>query len=85
MHVHPVTSAIPLIGTYALANEHAAAAQRAAEIRKRLRRSAQSLDAGDDPEATLLIGQWLDASPDRALADDEYHASAQEDSDPGRF
>lgn len=77
MHVHPVMNAIPLIGSYALANEDAAAAERAAEARKRLRRTAQSLEAEADPDATLLVGQWLSTNHELALSGDEYRASAQ--------
>src|ERR1700728_2948196 len=39
----------------------AAAAQRASEVRKRLLKSARSVVADPDPDASLLIGQWLDS------------------------
>ena len=77
MHVHPAAVGLHAINTYALANERAASAQRAAETRKRLLKSAQSIAAGSDPDATLLIGQWLDSRHSQVLPGDEYHAAAE--------
>jgi hypothetical protein len=79
MHIHPAAVGLYAINAYALANERAAAAQRAAEVRKRLRQSAQSIDgeASTDPDAALLIGQWLDSRHSQVLPGDEYHAAAE--------
>jgi len=41
--------------------ERAAAAQRAASVRKKLIRSASELEGMASPEETLLIGQWMDS------------------------
>ncbi len=57
--------------------ERAAAAQRAAEVRKRLLKSLQSIESDADPDATLLIGQWLDSRHSQVLPGDEYHAAAE--------
>ncbi len=81
MHVHPAAVGLHAINTYALANERAANTQRVAETRKRLRQSAQSIAADSDPDATLLIGQWLDSRHSQVLPGDEYHA-ASEGKDP---
>jgi hypothetical protein len=80
MHIHPAAVGLQSINTYALANERAAN-ERAAETRKRLLKSAQSIEAGSDPDATLLIGQWLDSRHSQVLPGDEYH-SASEGKDP---
>ncbi|MFZ0337660.1 MAG: hypothetical protein WAL45_06480 [Terracidiphilus sp.] len=79
MHMHPAAIGLQPISSYAAGNERAAAAQRAAETRKRLLRSAQSIEgqATTDPDATLLIGQWLDSRHSQVLAGDEYHAAAE--------
>ena len=79
MHIHPTGVGLHAINTYALANERAANAQRAAEIRKKLLKAAQSddLDVNTDPDATLLVGQWLDSRHSRVLSGDEYHAAAE--------
>jgi hypothetical protein len=79
MHIHPTGVGLHAINTYSLANERAANAQRAAEIRKKLLKAAQSddLDVSTDPDATLLVGQWLDSRHSRVLSGDEYHAAAE--------
>ncbi len=79
MHIHPAAIGLQPISSYAAGNERAAAAQRAAEIRKRLLKSAQSGEdeATADPDANLLIGQWLDSRHSQVLPGDEYHAAAQ--------
>ena len=79
MHMHPAAIGLQPISSYAAGNERAVASQRAAEIRKRLLKSAQSLesDAATDPDATLLIGQWLDSRHSQVLSGDEYHAAAE--------
>ena len=86
MHVHPAAVSLHSINTYALDNERAVAAQRAAEVRKRLLKSAQSIDAAaaTDPDATLLIGQWLDSRHSQVLPGEEYYSAAEgKDSDLG--
>jgi hypothetical protein len=79
MHVHPAAVGLHAINTYALANERAANAQRAAEVRKKLLKAAQTgdLEVNTDPDATLLIGQWLDSRHSQVLSGDEYHAAAE--------
>jgi hypothetical protein len=79
MHIHPAAIGLQPISSYAAGNERAAAAERAAEIRKRLFKSAQSGEdeATTDPDANLLIGQWLDSRHSQVLPGDEYHVAAQ--------
>jgi len=73
MHVHPAAVGLHGINTYSLANERAAIAQRAAEVRKKLLKAAPTgeLEVDSDPDATLLIGQWLDSQPSQVLPGDE--------------
>jgi len=77
MHIHPV-AAPSAINSYGLTNERAANA-RAAETRKKLLKVGQSDDAevNSDPDATLLIGHWLDSRHSQVLPGDEYRAAAE--------
>lgn len=79
MHVHPAAVGLHAINTCALANERSWAAQRAAGVRKKLLKAGQSSESegNTDPDATLLIGQWLDSRHSQVLPGDEYHAAAQ--------
>jgi len=61
MHIHPSAIGLHPINSYAAGNEHAAAAQRAVEVRKRLLKAAQGAPSDATPEEDLLIGQWLDS------------------------
>jgi hypothetical protein len=84
MHIHPAAVGFHSINTYAAGNDRSAAAQRAAEVRKRLLKSAQSIESDTDADATLLVGQWLDSRHSEVLPQDEYHAAAVgRDSDLG--
>ena len=78
MHVHPAAVGLHDINTYALANERAANA-RAAEVRKRLLKAGQSDDpeVNADPDAMLLVGQWLDSRHSQVPPGDEYHSAAE--------
>jgi hypothetical protein len=81
MHIHPSAVGQHSINTGAAGNERAATAQRAAEVRKRLLKSAQMFEseAASDPDATLFICQWsgngtgqgLDSRHSQALPDHE--------------
>jgi hypothetical protein len=77
MHIHGAALNPYAANLYSAANaESAAAAQRAAEVRKRLLKSAQSIDTEASPEETFLIGQWTDSRHSQVQSDDQYHASA---------
>jgi hypothetical protein len=56
--------------------ERAAAAQRAAGVRKRLMKSASEIDGAATPEETLLIGQWMDSRHSQVESEDQHHATA---------
>ncbi len=76
MHIHPAAIGQHPINTYAAGNQRAAAAERAAEIRKKLLKSARTIEADASAEEALLIGQWLDSRHSQVLPGDEYHAAA---------
>jgi hypothetical protein len=52
---------------------------RSAEVRKKLLKAGQAddLEVNGDPDATLMIGQWLDSRHSQVLPGDEYHASVE--------
>ncbi len=81
MHIHPSAIGLHPINISAAGNERAAAAQRAADVRKRLLKAAQSDAPNATPEENLLIGQWLDSRHSQVLPGDSYHA-ASEGEDP---
>jgi hypothetical protein len=77
MHIHGSISNIQGAGFYGVSNgERAAAAQRAAETRKRLLKAGQNGSDDLSPEETALIGHWLDARHSQVLGEDEYRAAA---------
>jgi hypothetical protein len=85
MHIHGNSMNVNAANSYSVANsEKAAAAQRAADVRKRLLKSAAGLDGTESAEAATLIGHWLGANPNQSEGDAEYHASSSgKDSDFG--
>lgn len=83
MHIHGNSMNIQASSFYAVGNGEPSAAQRAAEVRKKLLKHASSAEAETTPEESLLIGHWLDSCHGQALDDDEYHANQGNDPDFG--
>jgi len=76
MHIHGNQMNLNSASLYSAAGaEKAAAAQRSAEVRKKLLRSA-AIEGTTDPEEALLIGHWLGSAQGQVLNEDEYHSSA---------
>ena len=72
------------INPYSAAAEKATAAQRAADVRKKLLRSDGGIDGAASPEEASLIGKWMNATNSQTQVDVEYHtAGAGRDSDFG--
>jgi hypothetical protein len=68
MHTHGSQMNLNSINPYADAAEKAVAAQRAADLRRKLMKSATEI-AGDSggpssPEETVMIGQWMGSPAD---------------------
>jgi hypothetical protein len=62
MHIHGNSMSVNAANLYSAAQqERAAAAQRAASVRKKLIRSASEIEAAASPEETLMIGQWVNS------------------------
>jgi len=85
MHIHGNTMNINAANFNSVGNsEKSAAAQRAADVRKRLLKGAAGVDGPATLEETLMIGQWLNERPRESESEAEYPAGASgRDSDFG--
>jgi len=99
MHVHGHQANLDTVNPYSRAAEQAAAAQRAANARKKLLRSAGEIEGADGQGIpglstsghdisgqgeAFLVGKWMGAPQGHAHDDVEYHtAVAGRDSDFG--
>jgi hypothetical protein len=73
MHIHGNSMTVNAANFYsATQEERAAAAQRAASVRKKLIRSASEMEGAASPEETLLIGQWMDTRHSQAESEGPY-------------
>jgi hypothetical protein len=75
MHIHGNQINLNAVNPYSAAAEKAAAAQRAADVRKKLMKSGASLEGIADPEEAFMVGHWMNSTQGPAQNDDEYHAS----------
>ena len=75
MHIHGNSMIVNQTNFYGAAQgERAAVAQRATDVRKKLK-SASDIEAAATPEETLLIGQWMDSRHSQVQSGDQYHSS----------
>ncbi|HTW82166.1 MAG TPA: hypothetical protein VME23_21655 [Terracidiphilus sp.] len=76
MHIHANLNNIQAASVYGASNARAENGERAAQTRRRLRKTAQTLDASSlessNPSASFLVGEWLNVHHNKSLADDEY-------------
>jgi hypothetical protein len=85
MHIH--LSGMGMQGAYGAGNgERAAAAERAAETRKKLLKAGQNAGATGagavadaDEDASLMIGQWTDSRHSEVMPAAQYHDAAEGD------
>jgi hypothetical protein len=76
MHIHMNPLSVQAASFFLAAQgERAAAAQRAAETRKKLLKSASAIGDEASAEETLLIGQWRDGRHSQVLGGDEYRSA----------
>jgi hypothetical protein len=84
MRTHGNQANLNTINPYSAAAEKATAAQRAADVRKKLLKSAGSVDGSASPQEALMVGKWMNPTNTKAQVEVEYHtASAGRDSDFG--
>jgi hypothetical protein len=85
MHIHATQMNMNSASLYSAAGaEKAAAAQRAADVRKKLMKSASGIEGASSPEEAFMIGQWTDSRHSQVESADQYHTAASgRDSDFG--
>jgi hypothetical protein len=84
MHIHANQMNLDAVNPYSAAAEKAAAVQRAADVRKKLMKSASDIEGISSPDEAFMVGQWMDSTQSQAPADVEYHTTtAGKDSDFG--
>ena len=83
MHIHASQMNMNATSLYSAAGaEKAAAAQRAADVRKKLMKSASDIDGVSNPDEAFLIGQWTDSRHSQVESAEQYHTAASgKDSD----
>jgi hypothetical protein len=78
MHIHSSQMNLQALNPYSAAAEKAAATQRAADVRKKLMKSATDIEGISSPDETYLVSQWMDPLQSQIQnppQDDEYHPS----------
>jgi hypothetical protein len=76
MHIHGSQMNPNAVNPYSAAAEKAVAAQRAADVRKKLMKSATDIEGVSSPEEAFMVGQWMDSRHSQVQSQDQYHASA---------
>ena len=76
MHIQRSQMNITSVNPYSAAAEKAVAAQRAADVRKKLMKSATDIEGVSSPEEAFMVGQWMDSRHSQVQSQDQYHASA---------
>ncbi len=75
MQVHRARMNMNQVNPYSAAAEKAIAAQRAAEGRKKLVKSATAIEGPPISEGDLMISQWMNADQNQAQGDVQNHAA----------
>jgi len=73
MHIHAGSMQLNPLNPYAAAEN--AAAQRAADVRKKLK-SAGDIEGAPSPDEAYMVGHWTDTRQSPPHDDVEYHTSA---------
>lgn len=72
MHIHGNSMSIDAADFYSAGEyEKAAAAKRAANVRKKLLKGAAEIEGASTPEEALLIGRWMDSRHSQVQSEDE--------------
>jgi hypothetical protein len=77
MHIHGNSMAVNAANFYpASQNEKTAAAERAADVRKKLLKGASEAASAATPEESMMISQWLDSRHSQVQSGDQYRTAA---------
>ncbi|HEY1903767.1 MAG TPA: hypothetical protein VGG56_15140 [Terracidiphilus sp.] len=77
MHIHGSHMNLNAVNPYSAAAEKAAAAQRAANVRKKLLKTAGDLEGAAGLDETFLAGHWLDSSQGTNLLQSHAHGDLE--------
>jgi hypothetical protein len=75
MHIHGNQLNLNTINPYSEAAEKALAAQRAAEVRKKLLKDASDIEGISSPEESTLLGLWMASGHGQAQGDPDYYTA----------
>jgi hypothetical protein len=75
MHIHGNQMNLNTINPYSAAAEKAAAAQKAANVRKKLMKAASTDKSVQSPEEVLMAGSWSGSAPKPVKSEVEYHTA----------
>ncbi len=74
MHIHASQMNMNAASLYSAAGaEKAAAAKRAADVRKKLMKSASDIEGVASPDEAFMIGQWIDSRHSQVESAEQYH------------
>ena len=76
MRIHGNLLNLNAVNPYFAAAEKAAAAQRAADVRKKLTKSAADIERAASPEEAFMLGQWVDSRHSPVESENQYRAGA---------
>ena len=73
MHIHGNSMVVNAANFYSVTEEErAAAAQRAARVRKKLIKNASEIEGEATQEETLMISQWMDSRHSQEQSEEQY-------------
>ena len=84
MHIHANPMNFNAVNPNSAAADKAAAAQRAADVRKKMMKSPGDMEGISSPDKAYVVEYWMDPRQSSPQGDVEYHTSAAgKDSDFG--
>jgi hypothetical protein len=75
MHIHGNHLNLNTVNPYSAAAEKALAAQRAADVRKKLAKSTGEIEGSSSPEEAGFLGLWMDSGHGTMHGEADYEAS----------
>jgi hypothetical protein len=82
MHIHGNSMSVQSASFYSASQGEKTAAERAAEVRKRLLKNAAGMESEDQSGETPAFGQLMDSRHSQVMTGDEYYTAASgKDSD----
>jgi hypothetical protein len=77
MHIHGNSMAINAANFYSASQEErAAATRRAADVRRKLMKSASDIEGVAAPDEAFMVSHWMDAQHSKVQSEDQYHSNS---------